>query len=263
NFLDELDARVEHLNITDGLLGHLPPELKYIKDDYSPSGPATIAFRYKKGGQKPVREWTIEPEGMSGAFFNFRYPVKNVRWRLCVDTAAGPPTTRVDLTAQAGAAPVKLTGTIQGEKGTSAVALDISGQDVLLDQDLYDALPDRVRRAACQFLPQASRQFGLRACPMGSADIDVSIRRDKGQQKLLNTYTVSFRRSGVLYAQSPYPLETVSGVLTVHPDHHWECRHFHGYHAGGEMAVEGQSFVAAAAATETAPSYRPPERVEV
>src|SRR5262249_10837883 len=43
------------------------------------------------------------------------------------------------------------------------------------------------------------------------------------------------------YKDFPYPLERVSGTLIIHPDH-WECRDFHGHHAGGEMFVDGRSY---------------------
>jgi hypothetical protein len=183
SLLDELDARVEHLPVDDDLLGHLPADLKYLKEDFLPFGPLTIGYRYRcaessrhktqitygspGGGPPKVREWTLEPEGMSGAYREFRYPVKDVRGKLHVDTSAAPlRNIRVDLTGQAGGAPFKLRGTIKGEKGASEVILDISSQDVLLDETLYKALPERVQHTAGQFLPQASRQRGLAACPM-------------------------------------------------------------------------------------------------
>ena len=49
-----------------------------------------------------------------------------------------------------------------------------------------------------------------------------------------------FKDSALEYDMFPYPLENVSGVLVVYPDH-WECKNFRGTHAGGEFLVEGRS----------------------
>jgi hypothetical protein len=244
----ELDLSVEHLEATRGILDRLPEELRFIDKDYSPAGPISVRYTYRQAGDSPlVKEWLVEPEGMDGSFNDFPYPLKQIRGKIRVDTAALPLLDIVlDLSAQASGRPVTLQGTVKGAGKTPDVYLDIRGSDVVLDDKIMDALsPDkpkvsRAARVAQQFLPEESRLRGLAVHPMGKADFQALIRRTHPQQRLDRRFTLKFKDSSLKYDQFPYPLEKVSGVLIVHPDH-WECKNFHGTHAGGEFFVEGYS----------------------
>src|SRR5262249_44093539 len=117
---------------------------------------------------------------------------------------------------------------------------DIRGQDLALDDKVLRALPPQAIKAAMAFLPAKSRRLGLANHPMGMADFHAAIRRSPGQDRLGQRLTVSFQEAELEYDAFPYPLENVSGVLVVHPDH-WECKDFRGTHAGGEIFVSGHS----------------------
>lgn len=261
----ELDAEVDRFPVTDAAMAALPADLAFIKPDFSPSGPVTVRFRYRHPTPRTplVKEWTVEPQGMSGAFIDFAYPVKNVRGTVVIDVARSPRRNmRIDLTGEAGETPVSLRGTIQGEKATSEVILDIHGRDLSLDDAMYQVLPPRVQRVAQQFLPREIRTHGLASRPMGKADVEALIRRDHGETRLRKQFTVTFKRASVLYDKFPYPLENVSGVLVVHPNH-WECKGFRGFHAGGEILVEARSFELPGGAAGGGIGSAAPERVQV
>ncbi|MFO0930123.1 MAG: AsmA-like C-terminal region-containing protein [Gemmataceae bacterium] len=265
DLIGELDAEVTKFVVTDAALAAAPADLAFVKPDFSPSGPLDVRFRYRKAtARKPVvKEWTIEPQGMSGAFVDFAYPVRQVRGAIVVDVARAPlRNIHIDLTGQAGETPVSLRGSIKGEKATSEVILDISGRDLLLDDSIYQVLPARVQRVAQQFLPQESRTHGLASRPMGKADIEAQIRRSHGEARLQKQFTVTFKRASVLYDKFPYPLENVSGVLVVHPDH-WECKGFRGFHAGGEILVDARSFELPGGRPAGGIGSSGPERVKV
>jgi hypothetical protein len=238
----ELDLSVRHLRVDDAVLSRLPPELRFLKEEYAPAGPISLHYRYRRAGASPLaKEWTFAPEGMTCCFDGFPYPVNNVGGSIWLDNSRSPVRElRLDLTGLGGGRPVALRGTIQGAKKTSAVAIDITGSEITLDDRVFNALSPRVQAVARQFLPALSRKHGLAAFPMGRADVQTTLRRERGQRKLEKRFTIAFKNSSVLYDQFPYPLQDVSGVLVIHPDH-WEAKGFHGVHRGGELFVDGRS----------------------
>jgi hypothetical protein len=242
HLLRELDLNVDHLMVDDEVLARLPADLQFIKEDFSPAGPVSIRYRYRQATRgAPVKEWTFLPEGMTGSFIDFPYPVANARGTIWLDTSRLPyRNLRLNLTGQGGGQPLSLRGTIKGEKKTSEVILDITGKSILLDHRLMKAMPLRVQKVANQFLPAQSRKYGLAAFPMGKGDFDVAIRRLRGETRINKRFTIAFHGCSVQYDQFPYPLENVSGVLEVHPDH-WVAKDFYGNHLGGEMFVSGRS----------------------
>src|SRR4029077_10480031 len=113
----------------------------------------------------------------------------------------------------------------------------IRSDDVPLDDRVWEGLPPESRAIALQFLPEKSREVGLRAHPMGKADVQGFIRRSPGQGQFANRFVVAFSDAEVRYDLFPYALAGVTGVLDLLPDH-WECRDFVGYHRGGEIRVD-------------------------
>jgi hypothetical protein len=252
----ELDVSVEHLEATKEVLERLPDCLRFIETDYSPAGPISVSYTYRQPGAlagrgnpapEVTKEWLVHPEGMDGSFIDFPYPLKQIRGSIRVDTAQLPLlNVALDLSCQAGGQPVTLRGSVKGEKKTSEVHLDIRGTNIVLDDKILHGLsPDRNRvsraaQVAQQFLPEQSRLRGLATCPMGKADFQALVWRPRGQERLNQRYTISFKDAAVQFDEFPYPLENVSGTLIVLPDH-WECKDFHGSHAGGEVFCDGGS----------------------
>ncbi len=77
--------------------------------------------------------------------------------------------------------------------------------------------------------------------PAGLANIKVFIRRLRGQHDFANRYVIALHDASLKYDLFPYPLENVTGLLDIQPDH-WECQDFHGSHKGGEISVNGCSY---------------------
>ena len=59
-------------------------------------------------------------------------------------------------------------------------------------------------------------------------------------KKFSNSYVVQFHHATVCYDVFPYPLEDVTGILDIEPEH-WEFRDFRGRHKGGEFSTQGHS----------------------
>ena len=247
-YLDEMDVSLEHLPITKSLLAFLPPNLQSLEEDLSPSGPVSIRYCFRAGEKRAARqEWTFEPQGMSGSFIHFKYPLHDVRGKIVLDaTEPAVQDMTLDLSGRSGAATATLKGRIKGQKKLTGVDLHITANDVPLDDTFMLALPEKAQKASRQFLPEASRQFGLASHPMGKTDVRAEITRERGSDRFERYFVLKLREVSTLYDQFPYPLEGVSGVLELYPDH-WECKNFEGRHAGGTITFRGRSYTSASA----------------
>ncbi len=254
DIVTKMEVKVEHLRVTPKTFEHLPPKYQNIQTTYNPSGPVSLSYLfYRPDAEHWEKHWTIHPEGMSAEFEGFRYPVADVTGSLTVDLYSDRDDfIRVDLAGRGGDRPVVVRGSIQGNKN-SEVDLLVAADDVPIDHKLMAALPRPSRELARTFLPPGSRELGQPVQPRklvqpaGLANIKVFIRRARGQERFANRYLIAFHDTSLRYDQFPYPLEKVTGVLDIQPDH-WECRDFHGSHKGGEIVVNGGSFRADAGA---------------
>jgi hypothetical protein len=244
-YLRELDVKIEHLSVDDDALARLPEDLQWIKEDYSPRGTVTVLHNFRRGrGGPAVKRWVVRAEGGRAVCKYFPYPVDGVTGEVEVDVAR--PQQRcvcLDLSGSAGGRPVSVRGTVRGPREARSVRVDVRGQGLVLDDKIMRALQrahPRSHKVAQQFLPERCRGGGLRTHPMGKADFHAAIRCQAGEKRFQNIFTLTFRDTAVRYDLFPYPLEDVTGVLVIHPDH-WECHDFRGTHAGGEIRVDGRS----------------------
>jgi hypothetical protein len=244
----KLEAKVEHFTVTPACFTHLRPQLQKIYKTYSPAGPISVTYQfYRPDAEHWEKHWTVQPEGMTAEFEDFRYPINSVSGSVIVDQYNDRDDfIRVDLVGRGSDRPVEVHGHIQGDKD-SEVDLVVAADNVPIDHQLMSALPRKSRELARTFLPSASRELGQPEQPRrpiqpaGLANIKVFIHRDRGQKNFANRYLISFHDTSLKYDLFPYPLEKVTGVLDIQPDH-WECRDFHGSHKGGEILVNGCSF---------------------
>jgi hypothetical protein len=269
----EIDARIEHLVVTEKIFEPLPPGCKDLERLYSPAGPVSLTYTYRRTATDHWhKHWEVQPEGMSAQFEHFRYPVEAVSGLVRVDLFSDHDDyITVDLTGLASGRPLTLKGSVRGDK-PSEVDLVVSADDVPVDHKLLRALPEKSRELARTFLPPQSRELGLdvptlgQIHPAGLTNIKVYIRRERGQSEFNNRYVLAFHDTSLKYDMFPYPLENVTGVLDLRPDDHWECQDFHGTHKGGEIWVNACSYRAPAAAagqtpgpgTDTPPVNPPP-----
>jgi hypothetical protein len=227
----ELDLRLEHLPVSRDLFDRLPESMQDLWDDYHPVGMVSVEHRYYRESPGAWRRHcVIRGEDVAGWFKEFAYPVEHVKGTIEWDAASNKGSRiRLDLSGEAQGRPFTVTGLVEGEKGTSAVAVDVRGNNLPLDDKLWAALQPKHRALALQFHPT------------GLADFEVTVRRQQGCTKCANRFLVKVHDATLRYDLFPYPLEDVTGTLDIQPNH-WECRDFHGRHKGGEFLVDGRSF---------------------
>jgi hypothetical protein len=244
----KIDAHIEHFILTPKTFDRLPPTCQHIRDLYQPTGPVTLTYQFDRtDAQHWEKHWLIQPENLSAQFKEFPYPLEGVTGNIRANFSSdGDDHISVDLAGRGSDRPVVVRGSIHGDK-QSAVDLVVAADDVPVDHKLLAALPKKSQDLARTFLPSRSRDLGLAEQPLGLvqpaglANIKVFIRRARGDDHFANRYIIALHDTALKYDLFPYPLEKVTGVLDIQPDH-WECRDFHGSHKGGEISVNACSF---------------------
>lgn len=244
----KLEVNVEGLPLTSSFFEHLPAAAAKIQKTYDPAGPVSLNYTFQRtDAEHWDKHWRIQPQGMTAEFNHFRYPLEGIKGTIEVDESnEREQFIHVDLTGRAGDRPLVVRGTIRGDKA-SEVDLAIAADNVPIDSKLLAALPPKSRELARTFLPAHSRELGLTEQPLGLnrpaglGNLKVFVRRTRGREEFANRYIISFHDTSVKYDIFPYPLEKVTGVLDIQPDH-WECRDFHGSHKGGEISVNACSY---------------------
>jgi hypothetical protein len=240
----ELDLQVDHLTVTDDLVKQLPKVVRDLQETYRAAGLLSVTHTFRRDDSgKWLKRWLLRSEDMQSEFKNFAYKLERITGTIDFEANNNQTsTTNVNLTGYAGPRPITLKGNVSGPKETAAIDLEIAGDDLPLDEKLFKALPSETgQKIARQFLPARSRLRGLRAEPMGRADLRATIHRDLGKE-FANRFVIRFHDASVQYEVFPIPLEQVSGLLDLRTPGGWECRGFQGIHDGGVLHVDGQSY---------------------
>lgn len=229
----ELDLRVEHLSVDADTIHRLPEnlekDLKEIHEDFNPEGKLGLTFEFRRdddGGWR--KHCVVRPEGGRTSFVRFPYALEGITGTIDVDYRSDrPDRVTIDLAGRTGTRPIHIRGQLSGAR-PAAVAVDLWGEDIPLDDKLLAALPEKFRALANEFHPQ------------GQGSFKAYIRRDQGSREFHNRFVVTFRDCKVRYDVFPYPLEHVHGVLDIQPGG-WEFRDFRGTHNGGTFRTAGRA----------------------
>lgn len=225
-------GEVEHLLVTRELCECLPPRVRKFDEDYRPAGLLDLDFDLgRRDGQWTRQHWVLRPAGMSACFDKFRYPLENIRGIL--DIRLDEKRVDVDLAGYTGAQPVHVKGDCAGEGTQVKVKIDITGDDIPLDEKLIQALPPMYQAIA--------RKLHLR----GLGNIVARVRRTPDSATFDNHYTVNLHHAALQWEPFPHPLDGATGKLDIFP-RHWELSNFHGVRNGSEFYVSGRSFPPAA-----------------
>jgi hypothetical protein len=229
----EGDLKVERLPLAPTLFRRLPESLQEVQALFSPAGVIELSLQFSRKSGRWFRRARVVPADLRLSFVRFPYLLEKVQGSVdCkLDEAVGLRETAVNLVGYTGSRPVFIRGQVSGES-PCAVAVDVWGEDIPLDDKLIAALPARYQQMARSFHPS------------GLGNFVAHIRRPLGRHDFDNRFVVQFHDSAIRFDVFPYPLEAVSGILDIQEDR-WEFRDFHGSHKGGTVHCRGRSRPAA------------------
>lgn len=203
--LEKVNLAIRDLPLTDALFQKIGGTLARMKTRFDPTGVVTVNYRFSRPVGGWCREFHVKPQRFGFVYEKFRYPLADVVGSLRQTlTHAGPEEIHVDLTGTAGGQRVDIKGHVIGDGPDPAIHLRISGTNLPIDDRLFEALP-RLKHQ------QALKKLRAR----GRADFDAEIRQEQNVNLTDSVFRVRVHDARFSHEQFAYPLEGVSGQLTV------------------------------------------------
>lgn len=193
----------------DKVLPKLSPKYADVRDMFLPVGPCDVTFEVRADRAGQHYSCTVKPKGMSAKYRGFPYPMDQIRGSIETTVApGGPPVVRIDLVGEGKGKPVTLKGQITAGENRE-VELSITGNDVVLDKTLIEALPDDYPRIVGGLRPTAQGDFTAKIRH------NERIRRDHGPEIFDNEFDIRLRTGSLNYDEFPYPLRNLNGRIVI------------------------------------------------
>jgi uncharacterized protein involved in outer membrane biogenesis len=236
----ELKVKAENLQITKAVCEKLPPQMARFGADFSPRGNLALTSDVKQTRGQLVANHVATLNGMSILYADFPYPVDNVTGTLTYNEEGETPELEIKLAGLANRRPVKMTGKVYGPglrpnvDARPGFHLEITGNNLPIDERLIAALPDAPERVTRQFKPT------------GLVDVRAELHRQPGngtapRMPLESRYVIRFHEATMRYEKFPYPVEDVEGTLELHGGNRWTFTGFKGRHKDGQFTGSAKS----------------------
>ena len=169
-------------------------------------GPLDLTVNIQRSvDQKINLSGSVKPQGMTLAFSDFPYELRNVRGKINFTRTS---LDIVGITASHGMAKIKLTGKFENSSEAGPVyEFQVQADDLAFDSDFMNALPVDYRKYISTVNPTGSCTWRTR----------VSVNAP-GAEPRVETDIIVTGKAGLTYVDFPYPLTNVRGVLSITPE---------------------------------------------
>jgi hypothetical protein len=251
-WVDSLYLTVRNLELKHELFERLPSPVQRLNQMFRPEGLIAIQLRLSRQDGKIQRQVRVIPQGICMAYAEqFNYPLHDVTGIIEIDASGNQQLSYTfNLLGYASKQPVKINGVVQGSNAET-LYLNISGENIPLNETLLKALPGKYRAIAQSFNA------------VGYADFKAEIVSTPAQPVIKSKYIINFHECRLSYDVFPYPLENVSGQLNIvnfipiqgdehelegseqnqmcHEYGYWSFTNFQGTHDGGLVKLRGSN----------------------
>lgn len=208
------------------------PELAEFYHYYQPRGVADLSLSVQRtaGKEAPIEvvQALLQPIDMDACYLNFPYVMNDLSGTI----EYTPDYISIyDLTGHVNEGEVELTAYMRDTSNRSAIDVWIHSNHLAIDNDIKMALKPRYREVIDRF------------SPVGHVNLDVHMHRPHTDNHRLPAHwetqaDIDFLDARLTYAGFPYPLEHVSGLLTVN-DESAVIENLQGRHEEARIAVDG------------------------
>jgi hypothetical protein len=247
--LQALTLSARNLPLTDEVFARLPERAHKMRDLFSPKGAVDVTYRFSRPPTGWRREVDVRPNGLSMEYAKFRYPVSDLSgWLKKTVAQDGTDEMIVQISGKAKDRNIDLRGRTAGSGEDPFIDLRVSGDDIPIDDALFNALPREKYRASL-------RKLGAN----GRGNFVATIHQDLNRNYCESKFAVTVTDGTIRYALFPYPLEKVKGEVLIDvttvtetrterpgepirplPDTDvYEIRHLTARHSGGELWLDG------------------------
>lgn len=202
--LERVDVGIQNLTLDDTVQSLLPENGLEFWDRFQPAGTVDLKLRFDQTQTGWRREAVVEPTNLTIVYRNFRYPVSRITGRATVtQEQTGRDETTLNLSGIAGGQKVAIVGSVSGDGPDPAIDLKITGQDVPIDDRLFNAL--KPKYAA-----------GLRKLQaVGRGDFSVTVRQEHNVNLCQNLFRIQITDGVLNYTEFPYPLAGIRGDILI------------------------------------------------
>ncbi len=241
-----IDAELRHLDVNRALLevSGVPEELCREWDKYRPFGQIHADLKLDFDG----RTWHPEAriQCLDVSFTHHKFPYRLDKGRGVIELKNDLLT--LNLAAYSGNRPVRLAGEVLHPTSAPTGWCEVKGEELPIDQKLYDALRDGARRVLSSLSPQGTVDFVFRSW------VD-----HPGEQPHTHL-VVQLNHCSICYDQFPYAVRNIRGTLEER-DKVWTFRNLTGTNDTARVTCHGHLRPVAVAPERPAPVPPPAEEL--
>ncbi|CAN5414031.1 hypothetical protein BH11PLA2_BH11PLA2_27210 [soil metagenome] len=203
---EKIDLTLKDLTLNDDLFDRLGDKAEILRKRFNPIGVLTAGYHFSRpSGMTWRRDLDLKPTRFGITYEKFRYPLTDVVGMIRKSvTSSGGDETSIDLTGTASGQRVDVKGIVRGTGPDPGIDLRISGNNCPIDHRLFEALPKLKHQQALK---------KLRA--LGRADFTAEVKQAEGENYAESTFKFQVTDAKFNYALFPYPLESVTGLVTI------------------------------------------------
>ena len=231
NAIGEVLVRVDTLPLNERLLKAIPDKIQRVIRSFAPNGSVNSTVHITRSD--PRDRWLphhiIDLNNISIRYEKFPYPLYDVHGRL---EGFGQKWTYRDLAGKNDTGVVTASGQLVPTAAGSHLSLQIAGHNVLLDEELQNALPAHMRRFWKQLKPQGS--------------IDIAIGLDFESEKKELNLAVTADMDGIRVEPTffPYRMENLRGRVN-YQNGRMDFSNLTASHGNLQMAASGNCIFSA------------------
>ncbi len=215
----DLEIKVEAIPMPRDDANATPAEFRFVQrwarlrkmvEKYDIRGPVDLSLRMRKkaeaGADVEIVSGTLAARGASASYSRFPYRVSHLSGAVHFH-----PDGRIQLDRIAGdhgQGRVEVSGWIDGWSGDAACVLDITGTNILLDDDLLNGLSERNQELCRLFNLQARMNLGVRLQRAAA-------EKEDDEQPWQTAIDVHFLDGSVNFVSFPYALNHLTGRMRV------------------------------------------------
>lgn len=226
-------AVTDKFAISGEVLAVLPESLRKEIEAEHPEGEFSLDLRLtkKKDDPKPAFSVKVIAHGASILSKMFPYRVEKIEGALSYENGRIWSEEGADIAAAHGGAKLTAKLDVSDLNGQPACNIEIHGEKVPLDMELYNAFPPEVREQIDNYVPLSALEAGK-----GTCDFACTIKGRSPDQEI--TVEVNVTAATVQCAHFPYLVNDVSGTLKVAPGGVY-LQNLRGKHGGAELSLAG------------------------
>ena len=220
----DLVLKVRKLVLQRDTIRQLPTDMQEEWQKYLPSGEIDFDLWLTYNGTTWIPDLTVRLVNV--AFSHHKFPYR-------VDQSTGSVTFSggvlgLDITAQAGDAPVRILGRIENPGPDWTGEAEVAGTNITIDDRLIFALPEK------------GREIVRRLGPSGVFDVGWKMwRKDAREPEPHKQLNLALKQCGIRYEKFAYPLTNISGTVSMRDDY-WSFRDLEGFNDTGFVTCKGE-----------------------